>query len=158
MAAAQASKSVEEVWAHAKMAEEDKHLADADWREGITASCPKCGAPQATNARFCAQCGADLKTAGHCTQCGPSWSPTPGSVRDADRRSRERTRGRLEPRPSASALGRALPARGAEDAGGAGRSCESTRNVRFLQRDQRHDGATDAIIVHPTLVSPAPTW
>ena len=40
MAAAQADKSVEEVWAHAKMAEEDKHLTEADWREGITASCP----------------------------------------------------------------------------------------------------------------------
>ena len=40
MAAAQADKSVEEVWAHAKMAEEDKHLTEQDWREGITASCP----------------------------------------------------------------------------------------------------------------------
>jgi len=70
MAAAQSSKSVEEVWAHAKMAEEDKHLTEEDWREGITASCPSCGAPQATNAKFCAQCGADLKAAKHCTQCG----------------------------------------------------------------------------------------
>ena len=52
--AAQASKSVEEVWAHAKMSEEDKHLTEEDWREGIVASCPKCGAPQATNAKFCA--------------------------------------------------------------------------------------------------------
>jgi hypothetical protein len=75
MAAAQADKSVEEVWAHAKMAEEDKHLTDADWREGITASCPKCGAPQATNAKFCAQCGADLKSAAHCTQCGAKLEP-----------------------------------------------------------------------------------
>lgn len=32
MAAAQADKSVEEVWAHAKMAEEDKHLTESDWR------------------------------------------------------------------------------------------------------------------------------
>ena len=75
MAAAQADKSVEEVWAHAKMAEEDKHLTEADWREGITASCPKCGAPQATNAKFCAQCGADLKAAKHCTQCGAKLEP-----------------------------------------------------------------------------------
>jgi len=75
MAAAQADKSVEEVWAHAKMAEEDKHLTDKDWREGITASCPKCGAPQASNARFCAQCGADLKTGTHCTQCGVKLEP-----------------------------------------------------------------------------------
>ena len=27
-----ADKSVEEVWAHAKMAEEDKHLTESDWR------------------------------------------------------------------------------------------------------------------------------
>jgi hypothetical protein len=75
MAAAQADKSVEEVWAHAKMAEEDKHLTEQDWREGITASCPQCGAPQATNAKFCAQCGADLKTGKHCTQCGVKLEP-----------------------------------------------------------------------------------
>ncbi|HOU28058.1 MAG TPA: zinc ribbon domain-containing protein [Thermoleophilia bacterium] len=75
MAAAQASRSVEEVWAHAKMAEEDKHLTEADWREGITASCPKCGAPQATNAKFCPQCGADLKAVRHCSQCGVQLQP-----------------------------------------------------------------------------------
>jgi hypothetical protein len=75
MAAAQADKSVEEVWAHAKMAEEDKHLTEADWREGIVASCPACGAPQATNAKFCAACGADLKTGKHCTQCGAKLQP-----------------------------------------------------------------------------------
>ncbi len=75
MAAAQADKSVEEVWAHAKMAEEDKHLTEKDWREGITASCPQCEAPQAGNAKFCAQCGADLKTGKHCTQCGVKLEP-----------------------------------------------------------------------------------
>jgi membrane protease subunit (stomatin/prohibitin family) len=75
MAAAQASKSVEEVWAHAKMSEEDKHLTEQDWREGIVASCPTCGAPQATNAKFCAECGADLKAAKHCTQCGAKLQP-----------------------------------------------------------------------------------
>ncbi|MCJ7676097.1 MAG: hypothetical protein MUO35_00060, partial [Anaerolineales bacterium] len=45
MSAAQASRSVDEVWAHAKMAEEDKKLAEGNWRETIVASCPKCGAP-----------------------------------------------------------------------------------------------------------------
>ena len=75
MAAAQADKSVEEVWAHAKMSEEDKHLTEKDWREGIVASCPACGAPQETNARFCPQCGQDLKTGKHCTQCGAKLQP-----------------------------------------------------------------------------------
>jgi predicted amidophosphoribosyltransferase len=75
MATAQASKSVEEVWVHARMSEEDKHLNEADWREVIVASCPNCGAPQATNARFCAQCGTDLKAARLCTQCGARLQP-----------------------------------------------------------------------------------
>ena len=70
MAAAQASRSVEEVWAHAQMAEEDKHLTEADWREGIRATCPKCEAPLAKNAKFCPNCGESLKSATHCTQCG----------------------------------------------------------------------------------------
>ena len=57
------------------MAEEDKHLTEADWREGVTASCPSCGAPQATNAKFCAECGADFKAAKHCTQCAAKLQP-----------------------------------------------------------------------------------
>jgi predicted amidophosphoribosyltransferase len=52
MAAAQASKSVEEVWAHAAMAEEDKKLGTEVWREGIQASCPNCEAPLASNAKI----------------------------------------------------------------------------------------------------------
>jgi len=75
MAAAQADKSVEEVWAHAKMSEEDNHLTELDWREGIVASCPACGAPQETNATFCPQCGKDLKAGQHCTQCGAKLQP-----------------------------------------------------------------------------------
>ena len=75
MAAAQADKSVQEVWEHAKMSAEDKHLSDADWRAGIVASCPKCEAPQATNAKFCPQCGADLKTGAFCAQCGAKLQP-----------------------------------------------------------------------------------
>jgi membrane protease subunit (stomatin/prohibitin family) len=70
MSAAQASRSVEEVWAHAKMAEEDKKLAEGNWRETIVASCPKCGAPQATNAKFCPECGTKIKAAEQCSQCG----------------------------------------------------------------------------------------
>ena len=75
MAAAQASKSVEEVWAHAKMAEEDKHLTEADWREGIRATCPECEAPLAANAKFCPECGANLKDKTKCTKCGAKLTP-----------------------------------------------------------------------------------
>ena len=75
MSAAQASRSVDEVWAHAKMAEEDKKLAEGNWRETIVASCPKCGAPQASNAKFCANCGTALKRGDKCTKCGAKLTP-----------------------------------------------------------------------------------
>lgn len=71
MAAAQASKSVEEVWAHAAMAEEDKKLGAENWREGKRANCPSCGKPLASvDAKFCAECGAAINPDKHCTQCG----------------------------------------------------------------------------------------
>lgn len=70
MAAAQASKSVEEVWAHAAMAEEDKKLDTAAWREGITATCPQCEKPLAANAKFCPECGFNLKAKKYCPECG----------------------------------------------------------------------------------------
>lgn len=69
MSAAQASRSVEEVWAHAKMSEEDKHLSESDWRQTIHASCPNCEAPLGTNAKFCPECGARLNQQAHCTEC-----------------------------------------------------------------------------------------
>ncbi len=75
MSAAQASRSVEEVWAHAAMAEEDKKLATENWRETIRASCPDCNAPLATNAKFCPECGAKLKSASHCAECGSKLQP-----------------------------------------------------------------------------------
>ncbi len=75
MSAAQSSRSVEEVWAHAKMAEEDKKLAEGNWRETIQASCPECGAPQVTNAKFCQDCGAKLQTSSHCPECGVKLQP-----------------------------------------------------------------------------------
>lgn len=74
MSAAQASRSVEEVWAHAAMAEEDKKLAQGNWREVIRASCPNCEAPLATNAKFCPECGAKLKEKGVCV-CGATIPP-----------------------------------------------------------------------------------
>lgn len=75
MSAAQASRSVEEVWAHAQMAEEDKKLAEGNWRETIQASCPECGAPQTGNSKFCPECGAKLKTASFCPECGAKLQP-----------------------------------------------------------------------------------
>jgi membrane protease subunit (stomatin/prohibitin family) len=71
MAAAQASKSVEEVWAHAAMAEEDKKLGTENWREGKRANCPACGKTIANvDAKFCADCGAPINPEKHCSQCG----------------------------------------------------------------------------------------
>jgi hypothetical protein len=75
MSAAQAERSVEEIHAHSAMAEEDKKLAKEYWRETIRASCPKCGAPQATNARFCSECGAPLKEDIKCAKCGAKLTP-----------------------------------------------------------------------------------
>jgi hypothetical protein len=76
MAAAQASRTVEEIWAHSKMAEDDRSmLKDESWRQGVSASCPSCHAPLATNAKFCPQCGAKIQTQAHCTECGAKLSP-----------------------------------------------------------------------------------
>lgn len=75
MAAAQASRSVEEVWAHAAMAEEDKKLGKEYWREGITATCPNCGKPLAVNAKFCPECGFSLKPKDKCPNCGAKLQP-----------------------------------------------------------------------------------
>ena len=71
MSAAQASRTVEEVWAHSKMAEEDREmLQEKSWREGVRATCPNCEAPLAKNAKFCPECGTRIKSEPHCTECG----------------------------------------------------------------------------------------
>ncbi|MGQ9731976.1 MAG: zinc ribbon domain-containing protein [Candidatus Zipacnadales bacterium] len=75
MSAAQASRSVEEIWAHAAMAEEDKHLAKENWRQTIRATCPECEEPLATNAKFCPNCGAALKPELRCKECGAKLEP-----------------------------------------------------------------------------------
>lgn len=74
MSAAQASRSVEEVWAHAAMAEEDKKLGKEYWRKNIKASCPKCETPLATNAKFCPNCGEKLGLA-NCPKCQTKLTP-----------------------------------------------------------------------------------
>ena len=71
MAAAQSSRTVEEIWAHSKVAEADMDmLKEKSWREGVRATCPKCNAPLASNAKFCPECGAKISAEAHCTQCG----------------------------------------------------------------------------------------
>ncbi len=75
MSAAQSSRSVEEVWAHAQMAEEDKKLGAEAWKETVRATCPECGVPLAANAKFCPECGAKIKTAKHCPECGVKVQP-----------------------------------------------------------------------------------
>lgn len=75
MSAAQASRSVEEIWAHAAMAEEDKKLSEGNWRTTIRASCPKCGKPLATNAKFCPECGEKLVDDTKCPECNAKVDP-----------------------------------------------------------------------------------
>jgi len=71
MAAAQASRTVEEIWAHSKMAEEDRQmLTEESWRAGVRATCPNCEAPLAGNVKFCPNCGAKIMGERHCTECG----------------------------------------------------------------------------------------
>jgi membrane protease subunit (stomatin/prohibitin family) len=76
MAAAQSSRTVEEIWAHSKMAEEDREmLKEESWRAGVRATCPNCNAPLAANVKFCPECGAKIQAQTHCTQCGAKLSP-----------------------------------------------------------------------------------
>ena len=75
MSAAQASHSVQEIWAHAAMAEEDKKLAEGNWNDTIRATCPQCNEPLTTNAKFCPSCGAKVKFDDKCAKCGAKLQP-----------------------------------------------------------------------------------
>ncbi|MGQ9655597.1 MAG: zinc ribbon domain-containing protein [Thermodesulfobacteriota bacterium] len=71
MAAAQAKRTREEIWAHSKVADEDREiLEEGSWREELPASCPKCEAPLPGKVKFCPECGAKIRPQGHCAQCG----------------------------------------------------------------------------------------
>ena len=71
MAAAQSSRTVEEIWAHSKMAEEDREmLKEESWRAGVRATCPDCGVPLEKNVKFCPECGAKIKQEQCCAECG----------------------------------------------------------------------------------------
>jgi len=76
MAAAQSSRTVEEIWAHSKMAEEDREmLTEKSWREGVRATCPSCNAPLPEKVKFCPDCGEKIDAAKHCTECGAKLNP-----------------------------------------------------------------------------------
>ncbi|HLE13897.1 MAG TPA: zinc ribbon domain-containing protein [Anaerolineales bacterium] len=76
MAAAQSSRTVEEIWAHSKMAEEDREMLKTEsWRAGVRATCPSCNAPLASNVKFCPECGAKIQPATFCTECGGKLQP-----------------------------------------------------------------------------------
>jgi uncharacterized OB-fold protein len=76
MAAAQASRTTEEIWAHSKVAEEDlAMLKEEKWREGVRATCPNCGKPLAAKAKFCPDCGAEILEDIKCANCGAKLTP-----------------------------------------------------------------------------------
>lgn len=72
MSVAQSNRSVEEIHAHACMADEDRRLGKENWSQTVRASCPKCEAPLAANAKFCPECGEKLKAQSFCSECGAS--------------------------------------------------------------------------------------
>lgn len=76
MAAAQAQRTVEEIHAHAQMAEEDRAmLQEQAWRQGVRATCPQCNAPLPANVKFCPSCGAKIQAQACCTGCGAKLLP-----------------------------------------------------------------------------------
>lgn len=76
MAAAQASRTVEEIWAHSQVAEEDRSmLKEENWRAGVRAACPQCNAPLEKATKFCPECGAKIEAKKHCTECGAELAP-----------------------------------------------------------------------------------
>jgi membrane protease subunit (stomatin/prohibitin family) len=76
MAAAQASRTVEEIWAHSKVAEDDRAmLKDESWRAGVRATCPNCNAPLEKNVKFCPECGTAIIADKFCSNCGAKLQP-----------------------------------------------------------------------------------
>jgi len=84
MAAAQASRSIEEVWTHAAMTEEEKELGKEYWREEISSTCPNCGKLLAVNAKFSSSCSFSLKSKDTCQTAAQSCSSLLISALNAD--------------------------------------------------------------------------
>jgi membrane protease subunit (stomatin/prohibitin family) len=70
MSVAQSARSVEEIHAHACMADEDKPLGKETWKETIRATCPKCNAPLSGKVKFCPECGEKISSDRFCSECG----------------------------------------------------------------------------------------
>jgi len=70
MSAAQSERSVEEIRAHACMADEDKPLGKETWKETIRATCPQCNAALSGKVKFCPECGGKVASDRFCTECG----------------------------------------------------------------------------------------
>jgi membrane protease subunit (stomatin/prohibitin family) len=76
MAAAQASRTTQEIWAHSKVAEEDlAMMKEQAWREGVRATYPSCGKPLPAKTKFCPECGAEVLVDLKCAQCGAKITP-----------------------------------------------------------------------------------
>jgi len=58
------------------MADEDKNLGAANWRETIRGTCAKCESPLPGNVKFCPECGEKVIVATKCTECNAKLSPT----------------------------------------------------------------------------------
>jgi membrane protease subunit (stomatin/prohibitin family) len=76
MTAAQAARTRDDIWTNAGTSAEDAAMiTPKNFKEGLAASCPGCGAPLATNAKFCPECGAKVKSELHCTEGGAKLQP-----------------------------------------------------------------------------------
>lgn len=74
--AAQARRTVDEVWSGAQVADEDKGMiAPESWKDKARATCPNCNAPLAGGAKFCPECGTKIKAEAFCTECGAKLAP-----------------------------------------------------------------------------------
>lgn len=77
MAAAQAEKNRQKVWESADSTSVTDEVVgnSKNWKEGVKAGCPSCGASVAHGAKFCPECGTKLAQKSFCTECGAEIKP-----------------------------------------------------------------------------------